>query len=123
MALSPFTGRVFVVAGQASALLEVATALTRQGALVALISMHTDADEVAAHFRADPTDPGVWDRAVPHVEQRLGPIDAVITDEKARPVADRLVAADLARRGHGAVVTIGKDTTAEEVLRTLAGTL
>jgi NAD(P)-dependent dehydrogenase (short-subunit alcohol dehydrogenase family) len=120
---SRFVGRVFLVAGDSPVLAEVAGALSDSHGLVAMVSKQPGADDVAARFRADPTDPDVWQRVVPHVEQRLGPIDSVITDSAIRAIADRFVAADLTRRGHGAIVTVDNTTNAADVLRTLVDML
>ena len=123
MALTGFAGRVFIVAGDGPAFEQLAVALTDAGALVAMIATGTGADDIAACFRANPADRLVWDRVVPHTEQRLGPIDGVVADRAAAPIATELVGPDLARRGHGAVVCVDVDASADDVLRTLAGTL
>lgn len=115
-------GRVFIVAGCGETLTSVARLLVAGGALVALVTTDQPVPEVDAHFRADPTDPDVWSRMVPHVEQRLGPIDAVVTDESAAALAEELVGPDLRRRGHGSVVVAIPGTDADDVLRRLAGT-
>lgn len=115
-------GRVFIVAGSGETFTDLARLLIADHALVAVITTDAEVPEVAARFRADHADPGVWERVVPHVEQRLGPIDAVVTDELGHPTAERLVGPDLLRRGHGAVVVVGPGTDPDSVLRTLAGT-
>ena len=116
-------GRVVIVAGHGSVFLAVAAALVADEALVAVLSTDSGVPEVAAHFRGDPADPGVWGRMVPHVEQRLGPIDAVVTDSQARALADQLVAPDFARRGHGAILTVNDDADASDAVRMLVGRL
>jgi hypothetical protein len=123
VALSPFAGRVFVVAGSSASLGVAADALTTAEALVAVVGPVPLTTDAAAHFHADPTDAGVWERVVPHVEQRLGPIDGVLSDRAAQPVAERRVGPDLRRRGHGAVVVVDDGIDVDDVLRTLAGTL
>jgi NAD(P)-dependent dehydrogenase (short-subunit alcohol dehydrogenase family) len=115
-------GRVFIVAGRGETFTGVARRLVADGALVAVITTDEEVPDVAARFRADHTDPDVWDRVVPHVEQRLGPIDAVLTDQLGYPTAERLVGPDLLRRGHGAVVVVPPEADADSVLRTLIGT-
>ena len=120
---SPMIGRVVIVAGSGGVFAAVAAALVADDALVAVLSTDSEGPEVAAHFRGDPADPGVWGRMVPHVEQRLGPIDAVVTDASGRALADELVAPDLIRRGHGAIVTVEETTQAADVLTTLVDTL
>lgn len=114
-------GRVFIVAGRGAVFEAVAQALVAGDAAVALVTTDAPVARVAAHFRADHADPGVWERVVPHVEQRLGPIDAVVTDESGRASAERLVGPDLLRRGHGAVVVVEDGSDAETVVRTLTG--
>jgi len=118
-----FIGRVFVVAGSEPLLGAVADALTAADALVAVIGDVAVTAGVAAHFRADATDVQVWNRAVPHAEQRLGPIDGVVADESTRAIAERLLEADLRRRGHGAVVTVARGDDQVGVLRRLGDTL
>ena len=115
-------GRVFIVAGRGKTFAGVARLLVAEGALVAVLTTDAEVPEVAAHFRADHADPDVWGRVVPHVEQRLGPIDAVVTDEVGRPIAEQLVGPDLQRRGHGAVVAVEDGSELGDVLRMLAGT-
>jgi hypothetical protein len=116
-------GRVFIVAGRGETIAAVVRLLVSRDALVALVTTDADVPEVAAHFRADAADPDVWARVVPHVEQRLGPIDAVVTDESGAPIAERLVGPDLRRRGHGAVVAVTQASDADGVVRTLTDTL
>jgi len=120
---SPFAGRVFVVAGSAPVFGAIADALVAADAAVALVGRVTTANDPAAHFRADPGDAAVWERVVPHVEQRLGPIDGVLTGAECHDIAESLVAPDLARRGHGAVISVADNDEANGVLRSLAGTL
>jgi hypothetical protein len=118
-----FAGRVFIVAGTAEVFVALAEALVGDSALVAVVSTGDSIPAAAASFRADHEDADVWQRMVPHVEQRLGPIDAVITDDAGREVADRLLGPDFRRRGHGDVVVVGTDSEVANVLRTLADTL
>jgi hypothetical protein len=115
-------GRVFIVAGCGATFTGVAQLLASDGALVAIVTTDSAVPDVAAHFRADHADPDVWDRVVPHVEQRLGPIDAVVTDELGRATAERLVGPDLRRRGHGTVVVVPPATEPGSVVRMLGGT-
>ena len=116
-------GRVVIVAGNGSVFRTVAAALVADDALVAVLSTDPGVPDVTARFRGDPADSGIWGRMVPHVEQRLGPIDAVVTDVRGRTWADQLVAPDLARRGHGAILTVGDDADAADAIRMLVGTL
>src|SRR4051794_20924015 len=91
-------GRVFVVAGRLPALTEVVDALTTAGSFVAFVSDTLSAPTAAAFFRADPTDATVWERVAPHVEQRLGPVDAVVIDAGAQEVVTQAFGVDLKRR-------------------------
>jgi hypothetical protein len=110
-------GRVVVVAGERPELSAVIDAAVAAGASVAIVSRTLGADlEGDVRFRADPTDPAVWDRVAMHVEQHLGPVDGVVTDADAASVVLATFDADLARRGHGAVVVAGPDERAEDVL-------
>jgi hypothetical protein len=117
-----FAGRVFIVAGSGSKLGNVADALVTAQALVAVIGPIPVTTEVAAHFHADPANEDVWERVVPHVEQRLGPIDGVVTDEAAHAIGERMVGADFDRRGHGAVIAVDESGDVERVLRLLVDT-
>lgn len=123
MTSSQFAGRVFLLAGDGPALAAIADALTASDAFVAVVGSAPVTAEPAAHFHADAADSQVWDRVVPHVEQRLGPIDGVLTEQAGHDIACRLVGPDLTRRGHGAVLLVGASDDAEQILRTLAGTL
>jgi hypothetical protein len=123
VAPSPFAGRVFVVAGSSAPLGAAADALTAAEALVAVVGPVRLMTDAAAHFHADPTDGRVWERVVPHVEQRLGPIDGVLSDRAAQPIAEQRVGPDFRRRGHGAVVVVDDGIDVDDALRTLADTL
>jgi len=100
-------GRIVVVAGETQALAVVAADAVAAGASVAVVS-HTLSDDVPAslRFRANPADPAVWDRVAMHIEQHLGPVDGVATDEASYDVVSSVFAEDLVRRGHGAVVSV-----------------
>jgi hypothetical protein len=116
-----FTGRVVVVAGDDDACRRVATALVAGEAVVA----HLAADPlqtVALPFRGDVGDRAAWDRFVPHVEQRLGPVDATAASRRAAAHAQRVLGADFRRRGHGGVVTIYAGDDVDDVLTRLADT-
>jgi hypothetical protein len=119
---SPFAGRVLVVAGDAAVLDGVTQALLVAGALVAVVGT---AGREGAHvdFRVDPADADVWSRVVPHVEQRLGPVDGVVAWVTIHHLVSDVFEPDLRRRGHGAVVAVGADDDPADVLRQLADTL
>jgi len=115
-------GRVIVVAGEDPALEGVAAAAVAAGASVAVVSRTLPGDVPATvRFRADPADRGVWDRVAMHVEQHLGPVDGVATDAGHRSVIDAVFGADLARRGHGTIVTADGEP-ADALLTRLRGT-
>lgn len=110
-------GRVAVIAGDGGEVVPVCHRLLSYG--VSLLVVAPDRDAVqrsVAEFSdpsltvvpitADPASPEVWDRLVPHAEQRLGPVDIAIAIGPAavRDLAyDRLIA-DMVRRGHGVFV-------------------
>ncbi|HEX4082339.1 MAG TPA: SDR family NAD(P)-dependent oxidoreductase [Acidimicrobiales bacterium] len=113
-------GKAVIVAGdQAATVVEVVRALAASGALVAVVAADraivdaaaTGLDDQAFAMAADPTSEAVWSRIVPHVEQRLGPIDVVVTIGAAAdrvPVAAAVVG-DMAARGRGVVIEVGPD--------------
>ena len=112
-------GHVVVVAGAAEELVELARRLVDAGSIVALVHPTSRCDTAAASVRADPTDVAVWDRVLPHVEQRLGPIDAVVTDEAAAATVGAVAVPELRRRGRGDAVVLGPGETAGELLNRL----
>ena len=69
---------------------------------------------------ADPADPGVWVRIAPHVEQRLGPVDGVVTDAVSLVTAEAVFGPDLLRRGHGSVLA-GAGLPVADVVSALLG--
>lgn len=113
-------GRVVVVAGDSAALADVAAQLVEAGAFVAVVSTVVQVPAAHVAFRAEPADAEVWQRVAPHVEQRLGPVDAVVTDQQLQPLVEGVFGADLRRRGRGAVVGATPDMTADELLSRLA---
>jgi hypothetical protein len=116
-------GRVVVVAGSGDRLEPVCRHLVSDGAMVAYVSKTVDRELTASLiFRADPGDPSVWPRIRMHIEQQLGPVDAVIVDEAAADVLLPFFQSDLSRRGHGGVVIVGSTDTDGDVLSRLADT-
>lgn len=112
-----------VVAGDEATVGPIAAALHATGALVALVARAPAArDDVTVHLRADPYDDGVWDRVAMHVEQHLGPVDAVVADASAVEPVRRAFAADLRRRGHGGVVVVEAGDEASDVVRKVLDT-
>jgi len=116
---SSLTGRVVVVAGADDRLPVLVTRLAAEGALVAFVAP-TRADDAHAAFRADPADPRTWERVAPHVEQRLGPVDAVVADATCGAVVTTVFLPDMRRRGHGGVHVLASGEDVEEMLRCLA---
>jgi hypothetical protein len=112
-------GRVYVVAGARACVEPLATALLRRGALVAVVSGdRTDVDAPVV-LHADPSDVAVWERAGPHVEQRLGPIDGVAADAAALPATVARFADDLRRRRRPPVVALDAEFSVEDALTAL----
>jgi hypothetical protein len=115
-------GKTVVVAGMDPAVVEIVQSLVRYRALVAIVS--DDHELVAAATRiaeaasasiigltSDPTAAEVWQRNAPHIEQRLGPVDAAIAIGPVE-VRDQVAAAflpDMRRRHHGVFVEAGTD--------------
>jgi len=121
--VTELTGRVVVVAGAEAVLGPAAAALHDAGASVALVALADAArDDVTVHVRADPADADVWDRVAMHVEQHLGPVDAVVTDASAEAVVRAVFAADLRRRGHGDIVVVRTGDDIADVVTRVAGT-
>lgn len=102
-------GRVVVVGGAAEVLSSVVTDLLAAGALVAVVSPVRGNEGAHIAYAADPGDPDVWQRVAPHVEQRLGPVDAVVVDADTADLASAVFGPDLARRGHGVVMVAADD--------------
>lgn len=100
----------------------MADRLVADGALVALVSGKPVTSSAHACFRADPGDPNVWERVAPHVEQRLGPVDGVVTDPRCATVVEAVFRPDLDRRGHGGVVVVAPTDDLASVVNALAGT-
>src|SRR5947209_2791724 len=84
MDLQRLLGRVVVVAGDAPELAEIAALAMNNGAAVAVVSAVLDVGTPASvRFRADARDRDAWERVAMHVEQHLGPVDGVVTDENS----------------------------------------
>jgi hypothetical protein len=116
-------GRVVVVAGSDPHLADAADLALAGGALVAVISRSLrDETSATVRFNADPCDPDAWERIAMHVEQHLGPVDGVITDDPSRSVVEAVFGPDLARRRHGAVMVARPDDDIEALLTALADT-
>ena len=115
-------GRVLVVVGDAPALHDLTAQCVASGAMVAVVSTRRPAVEVGLDFRADPGDSVALQRIAAHVEQRLGPIDAVVCDPPARAAVVAVFEPDLQRRGHGRVVVSAGADDAATLLSRLVGT-
>jgi NADP-dependent 3-hydroxy acid dehydrogenase YdfG len=113
-------GKVVVLAGESSVLVEVSGVLIANNALPAVVAADRSIvdDAVAAAesagrpilgMTADPSRPETWERIAAHIEQRLGPIDVVVvvaSEAATKVVVDALVP-DMAARGRGVVVEVG----------------
>jgi hypothetical protein len=116
-------GRVVVVAGADARLAAVAAAATAAQAQVAVVSTAlAPSTDATVRFNADPCDPDAWERIAVHVEQHLGPVDGVVTDDAGRPAVEAVFAVDLARRGRPAVVVVRPDDDVEAVVTRLRDT-
>ena len=126
MTLDPLAGHVVVLAGSAA----VAGAdLMSAGALVAVVTedraVIADLEQKAAlhpttmllSYCADPADASVWERVAAHIEQRVGPVDAVLCPPEISAVLEATFASDMGRRGHGAIVSLSPETEPVEHLR------
>ena len=116
-------GRVVIVAGEGERIERIVTSLLAAGATVALVAARSVVTEAQAWFQVDPGDPDVWTRVIPHVEQRLGPIDAAVTTTDVHTRVRELLEPDMARRGHGAVLDVDAAADVDEVIRMLAALL
>jgi hypothetical protein len=114
-------GRVVVCAGDDPRLDDVAHLAAARGAQVARIATRADlaAPDAVATFRADASNGTVWVRIGMHVEQHLGPVDAVIADPASAVAVAAYFDADLDRRGRPATVTIGPADDAGAVISSL----
>ena len=116
-------GRVLVVAGGDAQLAAVASALSAADASVAVVSRSLGPTPSATvRFNADPADPGAWERIAMHVEQHLGPVDGVVTDDDAVTVVETVFAVDLVRRGRPPVVVVRRDDDVGGVITRLGYT-
>ncbi|HET7531428.1 MAG TPA: hypothetical protein VFJ98_10755 [Mycobacteriales bacterium] len=128
MTPDPLTGHVVVLAAPAGVgewdheardlAAPAGAALLREGVLLAVVTTDTgvqrDIDGNASlqgvdppiTWRANPADPSTWGRLAPHIEQRMGPVDAVVVDPAALEVVRATFGGDMRRRGHGAIVML-----------------
>jgi hypothetical protein len=124
--LDPLAGMVVVLAapagGDESASNHLAVPagaeLLASGALVAAVTTNIgviddlgrNADlhgvDAPVSWRADPVDLSTWERLYAHIEQRLGPVDAVLADPAALDVVESVFRPDMLRRGHGVIVAL-----------------
>jgi len=116
--MDPLDGHVVVLATESDAA-NRASRLLRHGVLLAVVTTDgTGLDAVEALvFRADPADPATWDRVAPHIEQRVGPIDAALADPGALDAVRDAFEPDMLRRGHGAIVRLRPSEDPVAVLR------
>ena len=137
MTLDPLAGHVVVLAGPRGGTspetraLAVSTgmALLSCGMLVAAVTDDAVAIDELTHdataeglqppvsWRADPADAATWARLYPHIEQRLGPVDAVVADPAAHDLVESVFRPDMLRRGHGAIVALSLVDPPVEAIR------
>jgi hypothetical protein len=135
--LDPLAGMVVVLAAPAGGdetangylAVPVGATLLAAGALLAAVTTHTHVIDglsrnaelhgvdAPVSWRADPLDPATWERLYPHIEQRLGPVDAVLADPSALDIIEAVFRPDMLRRGHGAIVGLSGPTDPVEQLR------
>jgi hypothetical protein len=109
-----------IVAGESSYLLDIATALSANGVLLAIVApdrvlveravrIAEDQDGVVFGITADPSNRTVWKRIAPHIEQRLGPIDVavVVATAPTRRVISTTLLPDMTARGRGVLIEAG----------------
>jgi NAD(P)-dependent dehydrogenase (short-subunit alcohol dehydrogenase family) len=109
-----------IVAGESSDLLEVTRTLAANGVLLAVVApdrtlvagavaLAEAAEGVVFGITTDPSARQSWSRIAPHIEQRLGPIDVVVSI--ATPVTREVIAAallpDMAARRRGVLIEAG----------------
>jgi NADP-dependent 3-hydroxy acid dehydrogenase YdfG len=109
-------GKVAVVTGDSGTLHEIVRCLCANRVKVAVVSADrvvvdaltsaADPDALSLGGVADPARRETWERLVPHVEQRLGPIDiAVVTGaEPARALVTAMLVPDMAARRRGVII-------------------
>lgn len=119
MTAERLAGRVYVVTGADPLLGDVAAALAAAGGLVAVVSLDLAVPTVHTNVRTDPVDTIAWERVAPYVEQRLGPVDAVVTDRTSASTVQSVFGPDLHRRGHGTVVVVDAGSTTAGVVSAL----
>jgi hypothetical protein len=111
---------VIVAGDPGGILIDVVRALAANGALIAVVATDRGVVDAATAgldaqgfaMAADPMSETVWARIVPHVEQRLGPIDVVVTigtTATDRAVVAAAVVGDMAARRRGVVIEVGPD--------------
>src|SRR3954468_18433917 len=113
--LDPLAGHVVVLAGLDAA---AGVALLERGVEGAVATTQRatidDLERAAAErpgamllaYQAEPDDAATWARLAPHIEQRVGPVDAVLCSPSAVDATTATFAADMRRRGHGAIIAL-----------------
>lgn len=113
-------GRAVVAVGADESLVAITRALSANAMLIAVAAADrelvarcvTVAESVGATvngFTVDPTDPAVWRRIAPHIEQRLGPIDVVVSaaGDAGHDVVVAALMPDMVARRRGVVIAVG----------------
>lgn len=124
---SGLRGRVAVIAGDGSEIVAICRELLDAGVILLVVAPErqwvndavadvSDPALTVVPITADPSSTEVWDRLVPHAEQRLGPIDIAVAVGSVvlRDLAHERLAADMVRRGHGIFIEVGKDAPSRQ---------
>jgi hypothetical protein len=100
------TGKAAIVAGD-----DAATVVADRRTVDAAVAVAMGLEAQVFGMAADPASRDAWLRIVPHVEQRLGPIDVVVAIGEAanRAALPDAVVGDMAARRRGVVVEVGPD--------------
>jgi hypothetical protein len=115
------TGKTAIVAGDdGPTLVEVVRALAANAMLLAVVTSDRAIVDTAVAvadglgtqvfgMAADPASETAWARIVPHIEQRVGPIDVIVaigTAGDRSALADAVIV-DMVRRHRGVVIEVG----------------
>ena len=113
----------------AGAAASAGAALMSRGVLLAVVTPEAEViaeleERATSHpasmllsYRADPSDPSIWQRIAAHIEQRVGPVDAVLCTPETTHVMEAVFAEDMHRRGHGAILPVTPEVDPVEQLR------
>jgi hypothetical protein len=123
------TGKTAVIgAGASVSLGQIVRGFLRNGVQLAVVCADraavdaatslADASAIAGYgITGDPDDPALWERVIPHVEQRLGPIDIVVCAATRTDALPGVVAADMLARRRGVLCATDGSTVHATVPR------